>query len=516
MEKNCNHEFKYFCKECITKLCDKCKIKHIHSKDIIESTFFYSHSKFEFENIKPKIEKLTVFQKFYEVKGFTESILKLKTFYNKLVEYEKDIETIIDNDFTTFTDIIFNCKSILNEDNISNSINTSKEDVVIFELFKKAQPIFNIVKSLDKIIESFNNSADEFIPFFNDLLNYQNERDANCQKMVIRKNSNISQIIQEKLQDQSLKNNVEFSELVNKVKLLEFENQKLLEMNENLIKNLKRDPIQEINLPNNNQLECKIEEFDLYNLYKWSSECLYDHIHKSIIKNCFTSKQIGDIDRIELRPFLKMSFNEIINVIKLKEFDILNYNDPNVFKQFLIETGVLNDLTQSDIFQKIIQTFTDIIKQEIINYIFANIKNVFIKLEGTMLSTYLEKSQKIKSLKVLDLKGVGISDPEMKRIAFIINNSKVTEIFLQNNKITDNGVLLLFDNLSENKLKSIYLNNNNLTEKSLKYFKIIMKDKIKFFVNLKIVSFENNSLNDALSKEHVKEIKKIVKFTIYI
>jgi len=142
----------------------------------------------------------------------------------------------------------------------------------------------------------------------------------------------------------------------------------------------------------------------------------------------------------------------------------------------------------------------------------SKIENEFI---NSFYKMYSEKSSKFKNLKTIDLKGLQLVDNDICKLTLIINNSKVNEVFLQNNYLTDKGSAYIFNCLQkENKLKNIYLDNNALNDGSLKYLKEVFKKSGSKSVNLKVISMTNNAFDNG--KELLKEIKKLTKILIYI
>ena len=142
----------------------------------------------------------------------------------------------------------------------------------------------------------------------------------------------------------------------------------------------------------------------------------------------------------------------------------------------------------------------------------SKIENEFI---NSFYKMYSEKSSKFKNLKTIDLKGLQLVDNDICKLTLIINNSKVNEVFLQNNYLTDKGSAYIFNCLQkENKLNNIYLDNNALNDGSLKYLKEVFKKSGSKSVNLKVISMTNNAFDNG--KELLKEIKKLTKILIYI
>jgi hypothetical protein len=234
-----------------------------------------------------------------------------------------------------------------------------------------------------------------------------------------------------------------------------------------------------------------------------------------LLSNSLQQNQFEEIDKIEIKSLIRTNFDSLLASLNQDEFKFLNF-DPSTFKTFLINKQIVDDICESDVYKNIIEKVKVILVNEIIDSIFENKETIFKQLQHSLYSHYLKNSKKIKQLKAFDFKNSQIEDKDMMKISEIINCSKVTDVYLQNNMITDVGALQFFDNLRENKIKSIYLNNNALTEKTIKGLVNIMTNRSKHLGNLKILSFENNRIHESHVKESLREIKKILKITIYI
>jgi hypothetical protein len=240
-----------------------------------------------------------------------------------------------------------------------------------------------------------------------------------------------------------------------------------------------------------------------------------EKLKAKVLLTSIQQNQFEEIDKIELKSLIKMSLESLLASMNLEEFKFLYYDPPN-FKNFLINIKFLDDITEGPVYKKSIETIKVILANEIVDSIYENREAIFKQLQISLYSHYLKNSKKVKQLKAFDFKNYQIEDKDMLKISEILNCSKVTEVFLQNNLITDAGALQFFENIRENKIKTIYFNNNSLTEKTIKGLLNLMTTKSKIFGNLKIISFENNKIRESDIKETLREIKKFLKITIYI
>jgi len=240
-----------------------------------------------------------------------------------------------------------------------------------------------------------------------------------------------------------------------------------------------------------------------------------EKLKAKVLSSSIQQNQFEEIDKIELKSLVKMSLESLLSTMNLEEFKFLYYDPPN-FKNFLINIKFLDDITEGPVYKKLIESIKVTLANEIVDSIYENREGIFKQLQISLYSHYLKNSKKVKQLKAFDFKNYQIEDKDMLKISEILNNSKVTEVFLQNNLITDAGALQFFENIRENKIKTIYFNKNSLTDKTIKGLLNLMPSKSKIFGNLKIISFENNKIRESEVKEVLREIKKFLKITIYI
>lgn len=229
MEAICTHtNYKFLCKDCIKFICDKCKIEHPHT-NVIEISFFNSFVKFEVENLKIILNDLEIFQSFEEQVGLKPFIYKLRDFYRTLVEEKLNLNGLVKGQNLNLRDIVFDAKLLLNEE--SNM--TTKDDTAYLEFYKKFQDTKKICISLSDIIEKITESFENFNNIVEDYGKFKEIKKVKNEQNLIKNHSDfIENLAKEKEKDKT-------AELNEKIKLLESENEKIMEINKKLTEEMK-------------------------------------------------------------------------------------------------------------------------------------------------------------------------------------------------------------------------------------------------------------------------------------
>jgi len=253
MEATCNHQpYRYLCKECYKLLCDKCKINHNHT-NVIENSFLNSFVKFEVENLKIMLNELEIFQIFDEQVSLKNFIFKLREVESQLVEEKLNLNGLVKGQNISIRDVIFNAKVLINEE--ANL--TSKEEIAYVDFYKKLQETTRTCTTLNAIIEKINKSFDNFNAIIQNYDKYKDiQRIKNEQNLIKNHTDLIENITKDK-----------YSELNDKIKLLESENQKIMDLNKKLNEEIKeltainnKFYIVEVRLEKNNNI--KFFKFD--------------------------------------------------------------------------------------------------------------------------------------------------------------------------------------------------------------------------------------------------------------
>jgi hypothetical protein len=226
MEALCNHpNYRFLCKDCYKFLCDKCKMDHNHT-NIIENSFLNSFVKFELENLKIIVNELEIFQNFDEQVVLKNFILKLREVESQLVEEKLNLNGLVKGQNISVRDVIFNAKILINEE--TNL--TSKEEVAYLEFYKKLQETTKTCTTLNSIIEKINKSFDNFNTIIEDFEKFKEiKRIKNEQNLIKNHTDLIENITKDKT-----------AELNDKIKLLESENQRIMELNKRLNEEIKQ------------------------------------------------------------------------------------------------------------------------------------------------------------------------------------------------------------------------------------------------------------------------------------
>lgn len=225
MEATCNHQpYRYLCKECYKLLCDKCKINHNHT-NVIENSFLNSFVKFEVENLKIMLNELEIFQIFDEQVSLKNFIFKLREVESQLVEEKLNLNGLVKGQNISIRDVIFNAKVLINEE----ATLTSKEEIAYVDFYKKLQETTRTCTTLNAIIEKINKSFDNFNGIIQNYDKYKDiQRIKNEQNLIKNHTDLIENITKDK-----------YSELNDKIKLLESENQKIMDLNKKLNEEIK-------------------------------------------------------------------------------------------------------------------------------------------------------------------------------------------------------------------------------------------------------------------------------------
>jgi hypothetical protein len=225
MEAICNHQpYRYLCKECYKLLCDKCKLNHNHT-NVIENSFLNSFVKFEVENLKIMLNELEIFQIFDEQVSLKNFIYKLREVESQLVEEKLNLNGLVKGQNISIRDVIFSAKVLINEE--ANL--TSKEEIAYVDFYKKLQETTRTCTTLNAIIEKINKSFDNFNAIIQNYDKYKDiQRIKNEQNLIKNHTDLIENITKDK-----------YSELNDKIKLLESENQKIVDLNKKLNEEIK-------------------------------------------------------------------------------------------------------------------------------------------------------------------------------------------------------------------------------------------------------------------------------------
>lgn len=483
-----------YCKECAVPICLQCKTNHKHIQSLIPLEVYINELKSSFTVLTNQIDNITNFQSIYN--NFATLRETFNTFCLNLDDCYNETSSLIAN--TSLASITLNAKDSLN----SLKLLSEKDDNYLndlIELRNRLKESMDITKSTDKIVTQFNINLEDFSIGLNMLLKYTQERQIHIENYYLMNNCHINDFIKDKIQEDN-------SELRQRIELLEIENKKLYQMSRST-----HDSFRPQNsLPqssNRTIIDYAKDEKDIIEL-----------IQKGLVDNIVNQTHYSIIEQYDLRSIVTMSFQQLNNLIKIEEFNESFYASEEVLINTLNNKGISEHIYQSTIFQSFINGVIDVMKCEIMHYLFTIKSKLLQGIEDAIIRSYLKASKSIKKLKAIDLKGTGLTENNMSRVALVANNTYSTELYLQNNKIKDSGVRILFSNLNEgNKLKNIYLNNNSLTKASLITFKEAVAYKPNVFENLKIINFENNNItNDKGTKDILLEIRKLIKSTIHI
>ena len=92
----CNHEEKYFCRECIEFLCESCKTKHSHNKNNILNVSSQTDLKKELQKLKDEIKpNYSKYEKMDNIEkriGLTNLFNSFKEVNSKLQEFIQKID----------------------------------------------------------------------------------------------------------------------------------------------------------------------------------------------------------------------------------------------------------------------------------------------------------------------------------------------------------------------------------------------------------------------------------------
>ena len=504
----------YMCNECYTILCGTCKKNHGHQNSIALITQLNSQITFLFENSKLKIENIDSFETVYN------NYEKLETGLSQLIDEFRFIQQKTKKEIGdySFENTVTQFKKVMDDWNTLTNIknNNNKEQGIVDVFFKHREEIRKII-NLDKDILRFNSILEETMNnCFAILDKYSQERELNIEKYIMDKNSNLGTIVKQKFEKAS-------SNLITKVNELEKEKKKLLQINEELTKEIEKEHLNQTNSSSNFTIHniTQIKENNHSSLIDFDQykDNVYSLFGNYLAKTYMKEKHFKILDEYDLKSSIKMPYEKMISLINVPELSLQYYSSKDKLND-VINKEETNNIFSSSTYENWIKTLNIQLKEEFSEFLFEKINEIFsLSLFSNIIyKSYIINSKEKSTMKTIDLKKCEINDNDMNNILIIINNTKVSELFLQNNKLTDKGIIYFFNEIKEgNRLKNIYFNNNaNITSFSIKSFKDCVEKNPKIFINLKIISFENNNCNDKISKDYMKEIKKKVKITMNI
>lgn len=504
----------YMCNECYTILCGTCKKNHEHN-NIALITQLNSQIAFLFENSKPKIENIDSFETVYNnyeklENGLSQLIDELKFIHQKT---KKEIGN------NSFHNTVIQFKKAIDDWNIMTNIKNmnSKNQNILDVFFKHREEIQKII-NLDKDILKFNSILEETMNnCFVILDKYSQQKEFNIEKYIMDKNSNLGTIVKQKFEKAN-------SDLIAKINELEKENKKLFQINEELVKEIEKKNFTQTNNSSNFTIHniTQMKENNNVSLIDFNQykNNIYSLFGNYLAKTYMNEKHFKILDEYDLKSSIKISYEKMISLINVPELSFQYYSSKDKLNDVINKEENNNVIFSSSIYENWINSLKMRLRNEFSEFLFGKLKEIFILplFCNNIYKYYIINSKEKTTMKIIDLKKCEINDNDMINILIIINNTKVSELFLQNNKLTDKGVIYFFNEIKEgNKLKNIYFNNNtNITSFSIKSFKECVEKNSKIFLNLKIISFENNNCNDKTSKDYMKQIKKKLKITMNI
>jgi len=501
----CNHEEKYFCRECIEFLCESCKTKHAHYKNNILNVSSQTDLKKEIQKLKD--ETKPNYSK-YEKMDNIEKRIGLTNLFNSFKEVNSKLQEFIQKiDLPSISSKLSFIKS--NSDLIKDlSLNSS---------MKKNDTISSIkrMKEYKTSMLDISYFSDYFQQIFED------------KEMLLFELYNILFINNNTI--------IKLNEFEEKIRLLENENAKLIEINDKYNIEIKRiGTIQNKLVESNENLNTQLKNFEnnrtknsiiiddiivnsseIKDLVYDKKDSIISELIKQIIENKFSQKSFDELDQFSILSILKSNTKTLLEKLKLTDLIFENYYELNNIKQFFQSNYQI--FTQSNLNKEINDAICEKITENYFNLIFENRFVIMNIVFDNFFQNYTCKSKKFKSQKNVDMKSCQINDNDVGKLVNILQSStKLTDIFLQNNEITDNGFYMLLSAILNNKsLKNVYLDNNKLSDNSLKFMSNFIKTIDTKQVALKVLSLQNNNFSEK-GKEILKPIKLVLKVLIYI
>jgi len=535
----CNHEEKYFCRECIEFLCESCKTKHAHNKNNILNVSSQTDLKKELQKLKdetkPNYSKYEKMDNIEKRIGLTNLFNSFKEVNSKLQEFIQKIDlpsissklSFIKSNSDLIKDLSLN-SSMKKNDTISSikrmkEYKTSMLDISYFSDY--FQQIFEDKEML--LFELYN------ILFINNNTNKLSDTTLNLSSF------NIEPIEEEKpvfaVNTDKIHNLIKLNEFEEKIRLLENENAKLIEINDKYNIEIKRiGTIQNKLVESNENLNTQLKNFEnnrtknsiiiddiivnsseIKDLVYDKKDSIISELIKQIIENKFSQKSFDELDQFSILSILKSNTKTLLEKLKLTDLIFENYYELNNIKQFF--QSYYQTFKQSNLNKEINDAICEKITENYFNLIFENRFVIMNIVFDNFFQNYTCKSKKFKSQKNVDMKSCQINDNDVGKLVNILQSStKLTDIFLQNNEITDNGFYMLLSAILNNKsLKNVYLDNNKLSDNSLKFMSNFIKTIDTKQVALKVLSLQNNNFSEK-GKEILKPIKLVLKVLIYI
>lgn len=504
------------CKNCCLFICKHCSkdevIEHNHmSHEVIEYENLILQIKFDNQINLSEIESLKNLTEIIDLQGLYRASDIFQNFSLDLKNYHNSISHIFsDKRISSISDLIFNYEMIT-ADLINGNL------IENLDIFNKYLNLKSAVGFCSDIKEKLINSIELCHLAMKKYIQYINK--INSTSLI---NENIVVIPSH---EKSIDDNDQFINLEIRIKELESEN-KELKSKMNSYKISIANEIEIEILKNRQQYNLVIDRIESFNFMKSlldrssvniklplldETETLNNFVQFIIQSNC----DIKSLDVNSYRgviKFYKEKLHDICNPLYMNNPDefILNSKIDKFYTDYIFTNTLLIDKLHNNII--------DQIKIKLNFYINSNMQNIKNLLSKNFFPLYIRLSNRNFVVKSIDLNGCRIEDKEIEYVVLIINKEcNCSELFLQNNYISDFGIDMLFKGIPpKNSLRSIYLNNNTgITDDSLKYIYTTLLNKPKLLNKLQILCLENNKISKQ-AREKVREIKKLINAIINI